>query len=74
MELNCANLPEHLVEAELFGYRKGAFTGADRDHIGLFEEADGGILFLDEIGDIAPTVQNKLLRAIEEKQIKRLGT
>lgn len=74
MELNCANLPEHLVEAELFGYRKGAFTGADRDHMGLFEEADGGILFLDEIGDIAPTVQNKLLRAIEEKQIKRLGT
>jgi transcriptional regulator with PAS, ATPase and Fis domain len=74
MELNCANLPEHLVEAELFGYRKGAFTGADRDHMGLFEEADGGILFLDEIGDILPTVQNKLLRAIEEKQIKRLGT
>jgi len=74
MELNCANLPEHLVEAELFGYRRGAFTGADRDHMGLFEEADGGILFLDEIGDILPTIQNKLLRAIEEKQIKRLGT
>lgn len=74
MELNSANLPEHLLEAELFGYRKGAFTGADRDHMGLFEEADAGILFLDEIGDIAPTVQNKLLRAIEEKQIKRLGT
>lgn len=74
LELNCANLPEHLVEAELFGYRKGAFTGADRDHKGLFEEADGGVLFLDEIGDIALTVQNKLLRAIEEKQIKRLGT
>jgi transcriptional regulator with PAS, ATPase and Fis domain len=74
LELNCANLPEHLVEAELFGYRKGAFTGADREHTGLFEEADGGVLFLDEIGDIALTVQNKLLRAIEEKQIKRLGT
>jgi transcriptional regulator with GAF, ATPase, and Fis domain len=74
MELNSANLPEHLVEAELFGYRKGAFTGADRDHIGLFEEANGGTLFLDEIGDLAPTVQNKLLRAIEEKQIKRLGS
>jgi DNA-binding NtrC family response regulator len=74
LELNCASLPEHLVEAELFGYRKGAFTGADRDHMGLFEEADGGILLLDEIGDITPTVQNKLLRAIEEKQIKRLGT
>jgi DNA-binding NtrC family response regulator len=50
------------------------FTGADRDHIGLFEEANGGILFLDEIGDIAPTVQNRLLKAIDEKQIKRLGT
>lgn len=74
MELNCANLPEQLVEAELFGYRKGAFTGADRDHMGLFEEANGGILFLDEIGDIAPTVQNRLLKAIDEKQIKRLGT
>ena len=74
MELNCANLPEQLVEAELFGYRKGAFTGADRDHKGLFEEADGGILFLDEIGDITPAVQSKLLRAIDEKQIKRLGT
>ena len=74
LELNCASLPEHLVEAELFGYRKGAFTGADRDHKGLFEEADGGILFLDEIGDIAPAVQNKLLKAIDEKQIKRLGT
>jgi DNA-binding NtrC family response regulator len=74
MELNCANLPEQLVEAELFGYRKGAFTGADRDHKGLFEEADGGILFLDEIADITLAVQSKLLRAIEEKQIKRLGT
>jgi transcriptional regulator with PAS, ATPase and Fis domain len=74
MELNCANLPEHLVEAELFGYRRGAFTGAEHDHKGLFEEADGGILFLDEIGDITMTVQSKLLRAIEEKEIKRLGT
>lgn len=74
MELNCANLSEHLVEAELFGYRKGAFTGADRDHKGLFEEADGGILFLDEIGDVPPIVQNKLLKAIDEKKIKRLGT
>jgi transcriptional regulator with PAS, ATPase and Fis domain len=73
IELNCANLPEHLIEAELFGYRRGAFTGADHDRKGLFEEADGGILFLDEIGDIAPTIQNRLLRAIEEKQIKRLG-
>ncbi|MGB8507816.1 MAG: sigma 54-interacting transcriptional regulator [Pyrinomonadaceae bacterium] len=74
VELNCAAMPEHLVEAELFGYRRGAFTGADRDHKGMFEEADGGILFLDEIGDIPPVVQNKLLKAIDEKQIKRLGT
>ena len=74
LELNCANLPDQLVEAELFGHSKGAFTGADRDRKGLFEEADGGILFLDEIGDIPLTVQNRLLKAIDEKQIKRLGT
>lgn len=74
MELNCANLPDQLVEAELFGYCKGAFTGADRDRTGLFEEANGGVLFLDEIGDVPPTVQNRLLKAIDEKQIKRLGT
>lgn len=74
MELNCANLSEQLVEAELFGYRKGAFTGADRDHMGIFEEANGGILFLDEIGDIEPSVQTRLLKAIDEKQIKRMGT
>jgi transcriptional regulator with GAF, ATPase, and Fis domain len=74
IELNCANLPEHLVEAELFGHRKGAFTGADHDRRGLFEEADGGILFLDEIGDIPLALQNRLLKAIDEKQIKRLGT
>ena len=74
IELNCANLPEHLVEAELFGHRKGAFTGADHDRKGLFEEANGGILFLDEIGDIPPTVQSRLLKAIDEKQIKQLGS
>lgn len=74
VELNCAALPEHLVEAELFGYRKGAYTGADRDHKGMFEEADSGILFLDEVGDLPLAVQNKLLKAIDEKQVKRLGT
>jgi len=74
VELNCAALPEQLVEAELFGCRRGAFTGADRDRKGMFEEADGGILFLDEIGDLPLSVQNKLLKAIDEKQIKRLGT
>lgn len=73
IELNCANLPEQLVEAELFGHRKGAFTGADQDRKGLFEEANGGVLFLDEIGDIPLTIQNRLLKAIDEKQIKRLG-
>src|SRR5678815_833310 len=76
IELNCANLPEHLLESELFGHRRGAFTGADHDRKGLFEEAEGGILFLvlDEIGDIALPVQIRLLKAIDEKQIKRLGT
>jgi DNA-binding NtrC family response regulator len=73
IELNCANLPKHLVEAELFGFRKGSFTGADHDRKGLFEEADGGILFLDESGDMALPVQIRLLKAIDEKQIKRLG-
>lgn len=73
-ELNCAAVPENLFEAELFGYRKGAFTGADRDHPGLFEDADGGTLFLDEIGELPLPVQNKLLKAIDEKKVKRLGT
>lgn len=74
LELNCANLPEQLVEAELFGYARGAFTGADHTHRGIFEGANSGMLFLDEIGDIPLTVQNRLLKAIEEKQFKRLGT
>jgi transcriptional regulator with GAF, ATPase, and Fis domain len=64
IELNCANLPEHLVEAELFGHRKGAFTGADHDRKGLFEEAEEGILFLGEIGDIALPVQIRLLKGL----------
>jgi len=74
IELNCANLPEPLVEAELFGHRRGAFTGADHERKGLFEEADGEILFLDEIGDIPLTLQNRLLKPIEEKQVKRIGS
>ncbi len=73
-ELNCAAVPENLFEAELFGSRKGAFTGADRDQPGLFEDADGGTLFLDEIGEIPLLMQNKLLKAIDEKKVKRLGT
>jgi len=71
--VNCPAIPEHLLESELFGYRKGAFTGAERDHVGLFEEADGGTLFLDEVGDIPVSVQTKLLRAIQEQEIKPLG-
>mgnify|MGYP001384056181 CR=1 FL=1 len=71
--VNCPAMPEHLMESELFGYRKGAFTGADRDHVGLFEEADGGTLFLDEVGDIPVSLQTKLLRAIQEQEIKPLG-
>ncbi|MBU0962072.1 MAG: sigma-54 dependent transcriptional regulator [Proteobacteria bacterium] len=71
--VNCPAIPEHLLESELFGYRKGAFTGADRDHAGLFFEADGGTICLDEIGDIPVSVQTKLLRVLQEQEIKQLG-
>jgi DNA-binding NtrC family response regulator len=71
---DCASLPENLFESELFGYVKGAFTGADRDKRGLFEEADQGIIFLDEIGEIPPPVQGKLLRVLELKQFRPLGS
>jgi DNA-binding NtrC family response regulator len=71
--VNCAALPETLLEAELFGHERGAFTGADRRKIGLFEAAGGGTLFLDEIGEISGVVQAKLLRALESKEITRLG-
>ena len=71
--VNCAAIAETLLESELFGYRKGAFTGADSDREGLFEAAQGGTLFLDEIGEAGPGVQAKLLRVLEEKRINRVG-
>ncbi|MEJ2642265.1 MAG: sigma-54 dependent transcriptional regulator [Desulfosarcinaceae bacterium] len=74
MEINCASLPETLLESELFGYEKGAFTDAKKSKRGLFELADKGTIFLDEIGELPPTLQAKLLRFLEKKQFKRLGS
>ncbi|MCB2231306.1 sigma 54-interacting transcriptional regulator [bacterium] len=73
ISVNCAALPETLLESELFGYRRGAFTGADRDKAGLFEEANGGTFFLDEIADMPLGIQAKILRVLEEKEIVRLS-
>jgi|Deesub1362A_J573_1020465.scaffolds.fasta_scaffold00269_45 DNA-binding NtrC family response regulator len=71
--VNCAAIPETLLESELFGYEKGAFSGADRRKEGKFELAHGGTLFLDEIGDMTPSTQTKILRALQERHIERLG-
>ena len=73
IKLNCAALPESLLESELFGYERGAFTGADKRKVGFFEAADGGTLFLDEIGEMPLPLQAKLLRVLERKVITRVG-
>ena len=71
--VNCAAIPENLIESELFGYMKGAFTGAVKDKVGKFALADGGTLFLDEVGDLRIDLQAKILRALQEKQVDRVG-
>lgn len=72
--VNCAAIPRELIESELFGYEKGAFTGATSRRIGRFEEADGGTIFLDEVGELELSMQAKLLRVLQEKEIERLGS
>ena len=74
VKVNCAAIPDNLLESEMFGYVKGAFTGAERDKTGRFQEADGGTIFLDEIGDLPLALQAKLLRVLEDKEFYRLGS
>ena len=74
VEVNCAAIPSELIESELFGHIKGAFTGAVKDRAGKFEQADGGTLFLDEIGDMSMAAQTKVLRALQENEITRVGS
>jgi len=74
LAMNCAAIPEGLLESELFGHERGAFTGADRKRIGKFEQADHGTIFLDEVGDMAPATQAKMLRLLQEQKFERLGS
>src|SRR3954449_4969577 len=74
VKINCTAIPENLMESELFGYEKGAFTGANTSKPGKFEQADTGTVFLDEIGDVLPSIQVKLLRVLQERELERLGS
>jgi two-component system, NtrC family, nitrogen regulation response regulator NtrX len=74
VEVNCAAIPEELIESEMFGHRKGSFTGASEDKVGKFQQADGGTLFLDEVGDMSLKTQSKVLRVLEEQRVEPLGS
>src|SRR5271169_4046297 len=74
VEVNCAAIPEELIESEMFGHRKGSFTGASEDKVGKFQKADGGTLFLDEVGDMSLKTQSKVLRVLEERRVEPLGS
>ncbi len=73
MAVNCAAIPDQLLESELFGHEKGSFTGAERRREGRFEQCDGGTIFLDEIGDMSGVIQGKVLRLLQEQKFERVG-